>query len=84
MRLGINKEQWDKLCGNTEKISSMPATVGNFLQYFTEERAYGNFHIAYDHERKVYGVWYDDKLDKFEDKELINAMFNLFCTMEEI
>lgn len=84
MRLGINKEQWDKLCDSTEKISSMPATVGNFLQYFTEERAYGNFHIAYDHERKVYGVWYDDVLDKFEDKELINAMFNLFCTMEEI
>lgn len=84
MRLGINSEQWERLLENTDKISGFPATVGNFLQYFTEERAYGNFNIAYDHERKIYGVWYDDKLDKSEDKELIDAMFNLFCTMEEI
>lgn len=84
MRLSLNKDQWDKLCGETDKISSFPATVGNFLVYFTEKSKHGNFNIAYDKERKVYGVWYNDLLDKFEDKELINAMFDLFCKMEEI
>lgn len=84
MRLGLNKEQWDKLCASTESISSFPATVGNFITYFTEEKTHGNFNIAYDPKREVFGVWYDNDLDKFEDKELIDAMFNLFCSMEEI
>lgn len=84
MRLGLNKEQWEKLLRHTDTISSFPATVGNFLTYFTEENAHGNFNIAYDPKREVFGVWYDNDLDKFEDKELIDAMFNLFCKMEEI
>lgn len=84
MRLALNKEQWDKLVFHTDKISNFPATVGNFLAYFTEGKSHGNFHIAYDPKREVFGVWYDNHLDKFEDKELIDAMFNLFCKMEEI
>lgn len=84
MRLGLNKEQWDRLLEASDKISSMPVTVGNFLQYFTDRKSQGNFHVAYDPKREVFGVWYDNDLDKFEDKELINAMFNLFCSMEEI
>lgn len=84
MRLGLNKEQWDRLLCHTDKISAMPTIVSDFLRYFTEDKSYGNFNIAYDPIRKVYGVWYDNNLDKFEDKELINAMFNLFCSMEEI
>ena len=84
MRFALNKEQWDKLCETSSSISSCPATVGNFLQYFTERKAHGNFNLAYDHERKMHGVWFDDMLNKFEDKELINAMFNLFCYLEGI
>lgn len=84
MRFALNKEQWDKLCGCTDAISSFPATVGNFLQYFTEKSQQGNFNLAYDHERRVFGVWFDDMLNKFEDKELIDAMFNMFCHLEEI
>ena len=84
MRLGLNKEQWDRLLDKSDKISSMPAIASDFLRYFTEDKAYGNFHIAYDPKREVFGVWYDNHLDKFEDKELIDAMFNLFCKMEEI
>ena len=84
MRLALNKEQWDRLRDKSDKISSMPATVGNFLTYFTEGKSRGNFHIAYDPKREIFGVWYDNYLDKFEDKELIDAMFNLFCKMEEI
>ena len=44
----------------------------------------GKFNIAYDPERRVFGVWYENMLEKFEDKELINAMFNMFCHLEEI
>lgn len=84
MRLALNNDQWNKLFDCSNKISSMPATVGNFLTYFTEDKTHGNFNIAYDPKREVFGVWYDNDLDKFEDKELINAMFNLFCKMEEI
>lgn len=84
MRLGLNKEQWDTLLCHTDKISNFPATVGNFLSYFSERKTFGNFNIAYDPEREVYGVWYDNILDKYEDKELINAMFDLFCKMEGI
>lgn len=84
MRLALNKEQWDRLLDKSDKITSMPATVGNFLTYFTEGKPHGNFHIAYDPKREIFGVWYDNHLDKFEDKELIDAMFNLFCSMEEI
>ena len=84
MRFALNKEQWDKLCETSSSISSCPATVGNFLQYFAEEANYGNFNLAYDPERKVFGVWYENMLEKFEDKELINAMFNMFCHLEEI
>lgn len=84
MRFALNKEQWDKLCSRTESISSFPATVGNFLQYFTENTQHGSFNLAYDHERKLFGVWYNDQLEKFEDKELIDAMFNMFCHLEKI
>lgn len=84
MRVGLNKEQWDRLLDKSDKITSMPATVGHFLTYFMERKSHGNFHISYDPKREVFGVWYDNYLDKFEDKELINAMFNLFCSMEEI
>ena len=84
MRLSINKEQWERLGDHVGTISSFPATVSNFLQYFTEEVKHGNFNVAYDPERKIFGVWYEDMLEKFEDKELINAMFNMFCHLEEI
>lgn len=84
MRLSINKEQWDKLLECSEVISSLPATVGNYLQHFTERSQMGKFNIAYDPERRVFGVWYENMLEKFEDKELINAMFNMFCHLEEI
>lgn len=84
MRFALNKEQWDKLCECTDSISSFPATVGNFLQHFTELTKLGDFNVSYDHKRKVHAVWYSDMLEKFEDKELINALFNLFCYLEEI
>lgn len=84
MRLSLNKEQWDKLCECSDSISAMPVTVGNLLQHFTVTIPKRNFNIAYDAERKVFGVWYDDMFEKFEDKELINAMFNMFCYLEEI
>ena len=84
MRFALNKEQWDKLCSHTESISSFPATVGNFIQYFTEQTSYGNFCMSFDHESKAYGVWMEDMINKFEAKELIDALFNMFCHLEEI
>ena len=84
MRLGLNKEQWDKLLEHSDKIDSLPVTVGNFLQYYTDRTSNGNFNMAYDKKRKVFGVWYDDYLEKFESEELIDAMFNLFCHLEGI
>ena len=84
MRVGLNNEQWDKLLCHTDTISNFPATVGHFLTYFMERKSHGNFHISYDPKKEVFGVWYDNHLNKFEDKELINAMFNLFYKMEEI
>ncbi len=84
MRLGLNKEQWDKLCNNTENISSFPVTVGNFIFYFASKRGLGTFHMAYDPKRDIHGVWFECGFEKFEDKELINAMFNLFCHLEGI
>lgn len=84
MRFALNKEQWDKLLYNSEKISDFPATVGNFLQYYTEKKSHGNFNMAFDAKRKVFGVWYDNYLDKFEGEELIDAMFDLFCHLEGI
>ena len=84
MRLALSKEQWDKLCDNTDSISSFPATVGNFLTHFTNEHSCGNFNISYDAKRKIFGVWFDDVLERFEEKELIDALFNLFCSIERI
>lgn len=84
MRLGLNTKQWEKLCDNTDKISSFPVTIGEYLAYFTQEKERGNFNVAYSHKSKTYGVWYDDVLDKKESEELIDAMFDLFCSMEEI
>lgn len=84
MRLGLNKEQWDKLCSYTDKISSFPVTVGNFIVYFASHKGLGTFNVAYDPKRDVYGVWFGDGFDKFEAKELIDAMFNLFCLLEGI
>lgn len=84
MRLGINKQQWDKLLEHSDKINSLPVTVGNFLQYYTDKTSNGKFNIVYDAKRKVFGVWYDDYFEKFESEELIDAMFNLFCHLEDI
>ena len=84
MRFALNKEQWDRFIEHSESISSLPATVGNFIQYFTEQSNYGNFCMSYDHKSKLYGVWMEDMINKFEDKELINALFNMFCYLEEI
>lgn len=84
MRLGLNKEQWDKLLERSEEISGFPATVGNFLQHYTEKSPHGSFNMVYDARRKVFAVWFDDHLEKFESDELIDAMFNLFCHLEGI
>lgn len=84
MRLGLNKEQWDKLCENADNISSFPATLGNFIVYFASKKELGVFSMAYDPKQDVFGVWFGGGFEKFEDKELINAMFNLFCHLEGI
>ena len=84
MRISLNKEQWDKLCSHTDRISGFPATVGNFIVYFASKKELGAFDMAYDPKRDVFGVWFQSGLEKFEDKELINAMFNLFCHLEGI
>ena len=84
MRFGINKEQWDKLLESSEKVSSMPATVGNFLQYFSGIDKLGNFNMSYDIHSKTYSVGFNDLLQSFESKELIDAMFDLFCYLEDI
>lgn len=84
MRLSLNKEQWDKLCEKTDIISSFPATVGNFIVYFASRKELGVFDMAYDPKRDIFGVWFEDGLNKFESKELIDAMFNLFCHLEGI
>ena len=84
MRLGLNKEQWDKLLEYSDKINSLPVTVSNFIVYFTSKKELGIFDVAYDPKRDIFAVWYDKGLEKFEDKELIDAMFNLFCHLEGI
>lgn len=84
MRFALNKEQWDKLCENTDKISSFPTTIGNFLLYFRKRNDLGNFNISFEPKSQTYCVWFDGMLEKFEDKELISAMFNMFCYLEEI
>jgi hypothetical protein len=84
MRLALNKEQWDKLCANTEHISDFPATVGNFIVYFASKKELGRFDMVYDPKKDIFGVWYENELNKFEAKELIDAMFNLFCHLEGI
>jgi hypothetical protein len=84
MRLGLNKEQWDKLCENADNISGFPATLGNFIVYFASKKELGIFDITYDPNRDMFAVFYSSNLEKFEDKELINAMFNLFCHLEGI
>jgi hypothetical protein len=84
MRLALNKEQWDKLCENTDSISGFPATIGNFIVYFASRKELGVFDMAYDPKRDIFGVWFEDNLNKFEAKELIDAMFNLFCHLEGI
>lgn len=84
MRLGLNKEQWDKLCENADNISGFPATLGNFIVYFASKKELGIFDITYDPKRDMFAVFYSSNLEKFEDKELIDAMFNLFCHLEGI
>lgn len=84
MRLGLNKEQWDKLCENADNISGFPATLGNFIVYFASKKELGIFDITYDPKRDMFAVFYSSNLEKFEDEELINAMFNLFCHLEGI
>jgi hypothetical protein len=84
MRLSLNNDQWHHLCVCAECASAFPATIGNFLQYFTEKKDRGNFNMAYDHSCKVFGVWYSDELRKFESTELIDAMYDMFCYMEGI
>lgn len=84
MRLGLNKEQWDKLCENADNISGFPATLGNFIVYFASKKELGIFDITYDPKRDMFAVFYSSNLEKFEDKELINAMFDLFCHLEGI
>jgi hypothetical protein len=84
MRLSLNKEQWDTLCSHTEHISAFPATVGNFIVYFASRKEFGVFDMAYDPKRDVFSVCFRNNLEKFEAKELIDAMFNLFCHLEGI
>lgn len=84
MRLSLNKEQWDKLCSHTDTISGFPATVGNFIVYFTSHKELGVFDMAYDPKRDIFSVFYNSNLERFEAKELIDAMFNLFCHLEGI
>lgn len=84
MRLSLKKEQWDKLLEHTDKIDGLPITVGNFIVYFTSKKELGIFDMAYDPKRDIFAVWYGNGLEKFEDKELIDAMFNLFCHLEGI
>lgn len=84
MRLALNKEQWDKLCAHTEEISAFPATVGNFIVYFSSRKELGVFDMTYDPKCDMFSVFYSSNLERFEAKELIDAMFNLFCHMEGI
>jgi hypothetical protein len=84
MRFGLNKEQWDKLVENSDNISCIPATIGNFIIYFASKKELGVFNMAYDPKRDIFGVWFGDGFEKFEDNLLINAMFNLFCHLEGI
>lgn len=84
MRLSLNKEQWDKLCAHTDKISGFPATVGNFIMYFTSRKELGVFDMTYDPKRDLFSVFYSSSLERFEANELIDAMFNLFCHLEGI
>ena len=84
MRFGLNKEQWDRLIEHSDSISSLPATVGNFLQHFTEEEKLGAFYMNYDPISKTYCVGFNDLMKSFRDKELINALFDMFCYLEEI
>lgn len=83
MRFGLNNKQWDRLIQYSDKISAMPATISEFLSYFSDKEC-GRLNLIYDPEKKVWAVWYDDSLEKFEDKELINAMFELFFNIEEV
>ena len=84
MRLSLNKEQWDKLCSHTDIISGFPATVGNFIVYFASKKELGIFDMTYDPKRDLFSVFYNSYLERFEAKELIDAMFNLFCHLEGI
>lgn len=84
MRLSLNKEQWDKLCSHTDKISGFPATVGNFIIYFTSRKELGVFDMTYDPKRDLFSVFYSRHLERFEANELIDAMFSLFCHLEGI
>lgn len=84
MRLALNKEQWDKLCAHTESISAFPATVGNFIVYFASQKELGGFDMAYDPKRDLFSIFYSNTLERFEAKELIDAMFDLFCHLEGI
>lgn len=84
MRTALSKEQWDKLCLHTNDISSFPATVGNFIVYFASRKEFGVFDMSYDPKRELFSVFYSSTLEKFEAKELIDAMFDLFCNLEGI
>ena len=84
MRLALNKEQWDKLTENMETISGLPVTVGNFIVYFSSKKELGVFDMTYDPKRDIFSVFYSSALERFEAKELIDAMFNLFCHLEGI
>lgn len=84
MRLALNKEQWNTLCSHTDKISGFPATIGNFIVYFASRKELGMFDMAYDPKRDIFSVCFRNNLEKFEAKELIDAMFNLFCHLEGI
>ena len=84
MRFGLNKEQWDRLIEHSDSISSFPATVGNFLQRFTEEEKNGCFYLSYDSCSRTYCVGFNDLMESFKDKELINALFDMFCYLEKI
>jgi hypothetical protein len=84
MRLALNKQQWDKLCECTDIISSFPATVGNFIVYFASRKELGAFDMTYDPKRDIFSVCFRNNLEKFEAKELIDAMFDMFCHLEGI
>jgi hypothetical protein len=52
--------------------------------YFASRKELGAFDMAYDPKRDIFSVCFRNNLEKFEAKELIDAMFDLFCHLEGV